>query len=213
MIIGLNGNLSGGKTITAVKLLYDDFIKGRKIISNINLNFDDELAVMCINNHDLISLIKNNYSNPKALREIFEDTTFFMDEVGFLINARSRGNLNELITGFLMMVGKLNCNVIYTSQIQQSQTDLRLREITNVICFCQKISAINYQPIIFGERIVKEPILIQVEAKFYIGLDRLKRTKTVFNPSPYYHMYDTKEITTLDRSQYLRGGVKDLRKW
>lgn len=205
MNIGLIGNLSGGKTVTAIRLSKELFNK--PIIANIGL-VDSKF----ISNDMFVEIVKKNYERPDELRKIFGNKTLLLDEIYNLISARrSSTTLNELLTNFFMMLGKINSHLIYTSQVVTSQTDRRVRDLTSLFGECYRID-VNGKPLIFDDRKVKQKIFIAVIYEI-ITIKGVMNFTDVFDPAPYFKMYNTEEITLLDRTQYLKGGLKDLRKW
>lgn len=195
MIIGILGNLSSGKTLLAIKLIYDELKKNpnKKIFSNIKLNFKYEH----IDFESLVSNIINNSS-------MFFNSIVLADELHLLAESRrSSSDLNLTITKFITQLGKLNCIMIYTSQIF-SQVDVRLRELTDILVFCERVSE-NLEPLFLKSRIVKEKIYIRCELliKRYGGI-KYTSVKFVFNPQEYYGLYDTREVVMLDRDKFLK---------
>jgi len=212
MIIGLGGKLSGGKTITAIKYAYEQGLKGKKIVSNIGLKFPETISYQFMKSSSFVDFIKQYYENGQMLKTMFSKSVLLIDEiVGVLSSRRSSSNLNEMITDFFMMCGKMNCDVVFTYQNYESQVDVRLRTVLEKQGFCMRIakdkSNLNQQ-----ERIVKKPIVILVIWKEEFGYLGSKLYAEVYDPSPYYDFYDTQEVTLMDRSDYLKGGSKDLGK-
>lgn len=211
MIIGLGGKLSGGKTNTAVAISLDKAYKGKKVISNIYLNFPPKLKTFYLKNENFIEFLIKNYNNPPKIKEVFFNSVLLLDEVGQLINARkSSSNLNELITSFFMMVGKLDCDVIFTYQVKESQVDKVLREVCEIYGNCFRLSK-DLNPIFFEDRILNTKIYVLVLLEFDLQLAGKQIKPILYDPEPFYNLYDTREIVLLNRAQYQRGGSKDLR--
>lgn len=194
MIIGIFGNLSSGKTLLAVKLLKDEMDKNpnTKIISNIYLKFPYKFL-------DMESLVTEIISN----KEQFENALLFIDEGHNIFESRrSTSKVNVDTTRFITQIGKLNCNLIFTSQMF-SQADIRIRELCDILCFCARIDK-NGRPLILQPRIVDQKIFIEVRImiKLYGGLSFTAKIVR-FNPEPYFNLYETKEIVVLDRDKYL----------
>lgn len=211
MILGLGGKLSGGKTVTAVRYCLQKGLQGKKIISNIKLNFPKEIKVIFLDNEEFVDYLKENYQNQEMLRKMFFNSVIFLDEIVNLISARkSTTILNELITNFMMMAGKLDADVVYTFQVKDSQVDLRLREISQVYGNCYRYTT-NGVPLIDKPRIINQEIIIVVILEYDFDILGKKIGAIQFNPKKYYHLYDTREVTLLDRSKYMSGGIKDLK--
>lgn len=213
MIFGIGGKLSGGKTCTGVKFSHGQWLTGKKVISNIYIKFPEgDDRTVFIRNDQLVAFLKRYYMDSVKLKEFFFNSVLLLDEIVNLIGSRrSSTALNELFTNFFMMAGKLDCDVVFTFQVKESQVDKILREVCNVYANCYRINDKGV-PLVFEERVYKGKIMIAVLLEFDFDILGMKYSKLVYDPEPYYKMYDTREITLLDRSAYMRGGVKDLRK-
>lgn len=203
-IIGFGGKLSGGKSVTAMMMLEDDYNKGKKIISNIPLFFPDNSKIRYIESEALADFILKHYKDQQKIEEIFLNSTLFIDEVRNLLSARkSMSNLNELITQFLMMLGKLDCNFYYTFQIFGSQVDLQLREITHYVFECKRIdeNGNDYN----GPRISEKKIYINVKIYEVVGEGmRYTGTQFTYDPQPFFKYYNTREFIIVDREKFLK---------
>lgn len=213
MIFGISGKLSGGKTCTAVKFAYDRYLEGKKVISNFMINFPNDDRNIFMNNEQMVDFLKRNYQDQAALRKMFFNSVLIIDEVANLAGARgsSATALNQMMTEFFMMAGKLDCDIVYTAQVQTSMVDKILRECTNIYCNCYRISD-QGNPLIFENRIYSKKILIAVIMQFDFDILGSQIKTLVYDPEPYFKFYDTREITLLDRTKYMRGGSRDLRR-
>jgi hypothetical protein len=212
MIIGLGGKLSGGKTITGIKYCFNQGLKGKKIISNIYLKLPPPIKTDFMSSNAFVDFIKVNFESGNKLKERFYNSVIFMDEiVGILSSRKSSSNLNEMVTDFFMMCGKMNADVVFTYQNYESQVDTRLRSVLEKQGFCMRLADdktnLNQQ-----ERIVQKPIKILVIWREEYGYLGKKVFGEIYDPSPYYKFYDTQEVTLMDRSDYVKGGSKDLSK-
>lgn len=209
MILGIGGKLSSGKTVTSVKYAYDTHrIKKKKVIANIKLNFESEYMP----NEAIVEFIKRNYQNQSALRSKFQNSVLILDEITNIISARkSTTVLNELITNYLMMAGKLDQDIIFTYQILESQVDLRLRDICNIYANCFRVDR-KGRPLLFQDRIVNQKIYIAIIYQLDLDLKGVHLVQKYFDPERYFPLYDTREINLMDTSKFMRGGIKDLRR-
>lgn len=206
MIVCLTGNLSGGKTVTAVKWMLEDQAKGKKLLANIRMQGAEFMSYSTF-----VDFLKYNMENQKAMREKFYNKSVLLDEASQIISSRSSmTNLNALVLSWIVMVSKLDCNVYITAQVKTSMVDIVVRELMDISVECYRIDK-DGKPIIFGSRIV-DNIRIVAMLEIDLGFRGVKRRRIVYDPSPYFKYYDTREITLLDRAQYLSGGAKDLRK-
>lgn len=198
MIVGIFGNLSSGKSALAVKYCYDDWVKNKsRVISNIYLDFPSVLLT-------IDELYAKALSNP----EFFRDSILYTDEIHNIIDARrSSSLLNMKFTQWITQLGKLDCRLIYTSQILSSQIDLRVRELCDVYIFCMRFILKNgvWQPAIFEPRIVNDPVMFKCNmvVKVFGGLSYEYFTFDI-DLSEYFKLYKTREIVYLDRELYLR---------
>lgn len=215
MIFGIGGKLSGGKTCTSVMFAHEKFKEGKKVIANFNITFPEDPEsdrVIFMRNDQIVDFIKGHYQDQESLRSMFYNSVLILDEIGQLISARASSTaLNQLMTGFFMMAGKLDCDVLFTFQVKESMVDKILREVCNVYANCYRVTS-DGEPLIFDSRIYPGKIAIVVVLEFDFDIMGMKYGQLVYDPTPYYAMYDTREITLLDRSLYLRGGSRDLRK-
>lgn len=186
-------------------LLKDDYEAGKKIISNIPLfEFPDKSRISYIESEDLIAFIMKNYKNQEEIKRIFLNSTLFIDEAKTILDAhRSNSSVNVLVTQFLMMLGKLDCNFYYTFQIFGSQIDIQLREITHYIFECKRIdeNGNDYN----GKRIANVPIFINVKI-FEVTEEGLIFTGSEFTykPDEFYKYYNTREFIVVDRDKFLK---------
>lgn len=201
-IIGLGGKLSAGKTVTVISLLLDDFSKGKKIISNIELF---NIPYRHMPSENFVDFIIKNRNNQSLMQESFYNSSILIDEARGLFSARrSMSNLAEIVTSWIMMCGKLDIKFYYTFQVWNSQIDLQLREMTDTILKCTRCNNLGI-PITSENRILTEDILIKVEILKPTEKAVINTGKYYFyNPKNYYSFYKTREIIIVDRNKYLR---------
>lgn len=207
MILGLGGKLSGGKTVTAVRYCYRKGLEGKKVISNIKLNFPKNYKIdyVYMPNEKFIMFLKNNYNKPDVIKDLFYNSVLLLDEISNLLSARKSSSLlNELVTNFMMMLGKLNADCVYTFQVKDSQVDKRLREISQVYANCYRIDS-KGNALIDKDRKLKEKVYIIVIYLRDLDILGEQVIPEIYDPSPFYNMYETEEIILLDRSKYMSG--------
>lgn len=196
MIVGIFGNLSSGKTVFAVSLCYSE-LKTKTVISNIKLGFKYKYL-------DLDQIFDAAVNNSL----IFENSILFADEVHNLVDARrSNSDLNQKFTQFITQIGKLNCDFVFTSQVFSSQIDVRIRELCDILCFCERGAIINgsFQSLTLARRILDIPVTIKIIMLIKtMGGAKIQQKMCYFDPQPFYKLYDTREIVLLDRSKYLK---------
>jgi len=205
--IGIGGRLSSGKTNFGLGLVLDlsKYGKEKKIISLVKLYNVEHIYYT---NEEFVDLIIKYKDNPEMLKKLFFNSVLYLDEIRNLISARkSTTNLNEAITQFLMMAGKLDCDVVFTYQVYTSQVDLQLREITDHN-FETERRDINLKVLSFDQsrkRIPDIPVRILVTLMVFDG-DKLIASKIQFayDPLIYAKYYNTRQLLILDRDKYLK---------
>lgn len=201
-IIGYGGSFSSGKTVSGVK---DTIESGGKIISNIELY---GIKYVKLTDCNFIKLLADNLDNLDFLKEYFRNSEWFIDEIVNILDARDISNpINALITRFLMLLGKINCNVRYTYQIKDSQVDLRLREIANITKKCTRVLE-DGSPAIFFDRIIKPKVMILQQIYTDYGYFGNIPKIELIDPSPYYNRFNTEEWVLLDR-EYMKAYLKE----
>lgn len=202
MIIGIGGKLSGGKTCTMVHLALKLHKENKKkIVSNIKLY---GVEYTYIESEELIDFIIRNKRNEEEIKRVFYDSVLLIDEIRNLISARkSSSNLNEVITQFLMMLGKLDCFCLYTYQVLGSQVDLQMREITSYQLECFRIDE-KGKNLQFEKRVLPYPVYILVAVYEYTLEKLVYLGKFILDPVNVYKFYNTREIIIVDRDKYLK---------
>lgn len=213
MNIGFGGKLSGGKTTTALVFALDFSGQGlrKKLITTVKL-----LGVKClyIKTSDLVDFVYKYKEDNEMLEQMFFNSVLLLDEIRNIISARkSTSNLNEVFTQFLMMAGKLDCDILYTYQIFNSQVDVQLREITDMNFECTRTDEQGRE--LEGRysrmRIPRDeqgnliPVRINVRRMEYDGNNLLPTKNTLnYDPMDYAKYFNTREIIILDREKYLK---------
>lgn len=197
MNIGVEGNLGDGKTVTLVHELMTSVPKSKIPLANIKLVGSEYMS-----SHDMVQFIKDHQHDTQALWEKFGNRVWFVDEIGQMISSRTPSNpVNLLITSFITMCGKLDCDVYFSCQIPESQVDKILRSLVNIEIQCSKFYA-DGEPVIYGNRILEKPVLILAMKKMKLGMLGSITVPEIYDPSPYYSLYDTRELVMLDRTQF-----------
>lgn len=206
MITGIFGNLSSGKTALAVYLSHEEFLKNnKKIISTLKLNFKS----IYISTETLVDI-----TIIERQKKYFFDSILLADEIHNIVDARrSSSDLNQKFTQFITQLGKLDCNLVFTSQILKSQIDTRLRDLCDVYIFCERYMLIKnklyeatFEPrIIYDKNNQLVPIRIYCNMIIKIqGGKSYKNLEFMFDPSQVYDLYETRKIIILDRDKYLK---------
>lgn len=213
MVEALIGKMSQGKTVTQVRKGFIEGKKGTKIFSNFKINYPSFINHEYIRNDRLIELLKNNIENEDYIKNYFKNSLFLLDEVSTLINARRSGSgLNEFILNFLVNTQKFQCDLIYTAQVLESQADKVLRMNTSYFTYCFRFTK-EFGIVPIGRRILNEKVYIVLFTDIDFGPLGTIRKREIYDPLPYFKYYDTTEAMLFDRSKYLAGGTKDLKKW
>lgn len=168
MIYGFIGDIGQGKTLSMVRTAYSLFKQGHKIYSNIKLNFKFEYFTI----NDIIKYAEND--------KTFKNAVFLIDEAHIFIDSRnSMTKKNLIISYFILQTRKKDVTLLYTTQYFH-QIDKRLRASTNAIieCYFKKYNNI--------------PICLNIIN--IIKSNNIIIKKDIFNPIPYFKLYDTLEV-------------------
>lgn len=193
---GVIGNLSSGKTV--LQTMFAVETKGsRKIISNYKLF---NIVYEYQSNLDFLEFYAKTIPLPEQerierIREKYQDTLWLIDEIGKIVPSRKITWTNDIYTDFLTMLGKINCEVIWTSQLFTSQVDKIYRSLTHELYRCTRCNK-NFKPILSTRRIINEDIYIMVEG--VIKINPPFQFKYYINPKPYFKYFNTKELIFVD---------------
>ena len=159
MIISLEGMQGSGKSLTAVALLYIDWIRyGKKIFCNNHLNFPGEKIIVEDENGEPtefleLELEQEDGKVEKIMRQapIYYDTISFleylkanelencdvlMDEMQILMDSRaSSSKLNRLVSQYIIQTRKRGVDLFVCAQ-HILNVDVRLRRAINVRGTC-----------------------------------------------------------------------------
>lgn len=124
-LILIKGAMNAGKTLVLTYLAIKDYLKGRKIITNYDINLPSYI-------------INKDYLEYIALRQ--PDTTglsFFFDELWLWAMDSRSSMLNRILSYFFLQSSKGDTQVYLTVQ-RDSQLDLRVRENAHVTLTCER---------------------------------------------------------------------------
>lgn len=175
LITGMQGS---GKTLFLVKKAYEFYLKGKKIYSNVALNF----PYKPIDYNDIINCKYNN-------------AVVIIDEAHRLLpSRRSLSSVNiEICDGFISQVRKQNLELFLSTQTQR-KIDIRIREEADYIYLCEKwvfINKIWKQQAESSDLDKKIPVIISVTVCQTFSSEFLQFN---FNGNDYYNLFDTKQI-------------------
>lgn len=180
IVLGKQGT---GKTLLVVKELYRQYKLGRKIYSNIHLNFPYE---------------KINYN--KIVNCEYENAVIFIDELQLLLSSRNWQNKTsrKICDSFLSMVRKKDLEFYGTTQLI-TKIDVRVRDEADYIYRCEKFILDGKEFKIYGAYVPKElknnPTIIKVEVA---ELFTKKLINYQFLANEYYDKYDTRQIVKIE---------------
>lgn len=147
-IYGIEGGIGTGKTLTLVYMMYEDALKGKKLLTNVNIkNFPKNLAknVTFLTADVIIDMfyrIKEGEIN-------LLNTTIGIQEMHNYIDSRtSASKKNRIFTYFILQsrhTGQGTCDIIYDTQ-NFGQVDLRLRRNTDYFIHPQIITKVGHKP-------------------------------------------------------------------
>lgn len=197
--MGFFGVMSSGKGVMSTKFLrWANDKKPRRIISNCYLNLSN---VIILSNDELYL----KHKEPS----FFMDSYLYITELHTILESRSSSALvNKNFTMFLTQVGKIDCKIIYDSQLS-GQIDVRMREFTPYRIICERLVYRNNKfcsPNFFDGRKLQEQIYI----KMTLNITNLKGEEVFKEIGLYpatnddFSIFDTTQIIMLDREKYMR---------
>ena len=170
-----HGKKGSGKTLNAVKCLYEKYKEGRTIYSNIHLNFPHKP----ITKEVLNEILKQNF---------LSEAVIFLDEVHTIVDCRRSMTGNSIKFGaFFTQSRKRNVDVIGTTQFI-GQVDIRFRNNCDYFLEHKKI---------YIDRKIQNPKFIILVSWFDNMYNYLKPT-FIKSPSDYFNLYDTNQIIYYD---------------
>lgn len=183
MITSIVGLMNSGKTLYMTFRLYLDYLRGRDIITNYDLNFPH----FKINQDWLLNLVINNPDT------ILTNCSFGFDELWlWLLDSRSSmGNEAKIGTYFFLQSSKSDSN-IYVSAQDNSQNDIRLRNNLHRIVQCQRTFFIDnkFKPVKSDKRFLNKVYGKWINDLLFIEATEYKRVLDKFG------LLDTKKIST-----------------
>ena len=171
MICGFIGDVGSGKTASMInEAYYLHVTTGKKVISNLHLNFDHEYITL----EDFLTMVDN--------KEGLQDCILLLDELHIWMDSRtSMSKRNRAVSYFGLQTRKVSVDLFYTTQYI-NQVDLRIRNLTNVLIECYTSKS----------KVNNENYTLNV-----IHVRRTNKTSTlkhIFKTSNVYNLYDTNEI-------------------
>jgi hypothetical protein len=167
-----------GKTLFLVRQAYIGYKKGKKIYSNVDLNFPYK------------EIDYNDIVNCK-----YENAIVILDEIHQLLpSRRSMSDINiNICDGFLSMVRKKGLEIFGSTQTQR-KVDIRFREESDYIYLCEKWAHLKgrWAQVTESEDLdINIPIMISVLAcQTFSGSIK----KFYFEGNPLYDIYNTRQI-------------------
>lgn len=197
--IGFFGVMSSGKGVMSTKFLsWANEKHPRKIISNCWLSFP---GAVILSNDDLYLKHKNT--------DFFKNSYLYITELHTILESRSSNAIvNKNFTMFLTQIGKLDCKIIYDSQLA-GQIDLRMREFTPYRFICERYVMRNNKlvsPDFFDSRKLEEQIYIKLilNVTDLAGQEQYKELGFYKPEQKDFDVFDTTEVVMLDRERYMR---------
>ncbi len=189
MILIYTGGLGSGKTVSIVRDMYEDFLKGnRTIMTNFNLNFKH------------LTLSTEMIKKYKEWK--YDNLTIGIDEIHILVDSRTSMNKKNRVYGYwFTQTRKRNVDLYCTTQFPH-QIDKRLRSVADYIINCQKIEVApkkkNRKVNFYGSKKQINDVYIITHA-FDRTNDRFLKKK-IYYANPYFNLYDTYEV--IDFNEY-----------
>ena len=119
LVIGIKGIKGSGKTLLLTFLLYQDYLRGKKIYTNYKVFFP----------HDIIDIKKM-----VSLDVQLKDSVIGIDEIHMICDSRRSGlKQNILMSYFVLQSRHRSVNFYYTTQ-HDGQVDKRENTDVNMVC-------------------------------------------------------------------------------
>lgn len=189
MIHSICGLQNEGKSLIAVKYAYEDYKKGRKIITNVDiLNFPHYKV-----NKDFVFWIAEN-------QPTFNNISFFFDELWLWLDSYQTME-NRVATYFFLQSSKSNANIFLTAQ-DNSQNLIRIRRNLHRYTECKRFLLTkkgfkrviaenrdldNYNPFVYIEESTYQRDLNMDESVFKL------KSKKMIHAQKYFNLYSTYE--------------------
>ena len=187
MLIGVLGDLGSGKTLLLA-------IWGYK------LGFKTDKYDVYANFHIYDSNVE--YLTPKKLLDINpiqKRAVVLLDEVYAWLDSRVSGSkINRILSWVVLQSRKRNMDIIYSAQIGSS-ADLRLRDTTQLIVFCEAVGN-PFDPDGFYYVVEWNRGIRILHRNFYLPKKVAQK---------YYKIYDTREIVKPIGFEKLRKSLED----
>lgn len=185
MILCWIGDIGSGKTISAIKYAYEEYLKGRTIYCNLHLFFPKSP-----NGGKVVPLDTKFFIDYATSRFNIMNSIVLIDEAHIYFDSRNAlMRKNKIFGKFITQSRKRSVDLVYTTQDENPETfrttgqvDLRLRKLTDRVILCRI------------EKIKDKEFVIQ---DFYNNSGRLL-TRQVVYANPYFNLYDTNEIIVFE---------------
>jgi len=163
------GRRGAGKTTTMVKDAYIEYMRGRRVISNMeSLNYGEYMS-----NEDIVKI--NKQSN-------IENAVLLIDEMQiFFDSRRSMKKSNLDFSNFVQQTRKRNIDIYGTTQFSNA-VERRVRDHTDITVRPQFLKNYNLIKVIYYDETAKEDLFSEV----------VKR-EIVYNPKQIFNLFDTNE--------------------
>lgn len=185
------GYQNSGKTLAMTYFLYVYYLRGYKIYSNYNLNFEHEK----INKEKLLNMSKSDIQFNKCIIAI--------DEIQALFDSRSSSTKeNKLFSYLVLQSSKRDVHIFGTTQEFQN-IEVRIRTNCNIRIFCNRYFYINkkYYPVKTNKRKLTEyeNNILQIGCLFlrkrieHINMV-VDKEEFFIKAKPLFNLYNTREL-------------------
>lgn len=178
----ITGFKGAGKTCFATSLGFNGYKKGRRIFSNYLLSFP------------FVPLdLKEMISNPNWVK----DGVLLIDEAQTFVDCRLSGSKKNRLFSYLMLQGrKRKIDIVMTSQ-QIENLDIRIRRNLEHLYECTALVIDNSH----GKKALRHATAEEIEGHkvdiikvVFTDYTMNRRMKMLFNPHPFFDMYDSDEF-------------------
>lgn len=185
MIHSICGLQNAGKTLYMTYLAFKDFQKGKKIISNYNLNFKHYLV-----NKEFVFWVARKQPN-------FKNCSFVFDELWLWLDSNSDYKENRIATYFFLQSSKNDANIFLTAQ-SNDQNIKRIRKNLHRYTECNRV--LKFKNKYYPVRSEKRDLGELLNQRLYIKLKTYDKNVTVSTREE--GSFNLKDIKYLKANKY-----------
>lgn len=178
----ITGNKGDGKTSLSTMFAYNAAQRGRPIFSNYHFN-DFEYRYL------QMSEVLNDV-------DMLMNSLVVVDEAYMYIDSRSFSSKANKLIGYLVLQSRKRGVDLILNLLQKSLGDLRIRENTDFIYNCTAM-VVRHNQLVPATVEDIENLAVDVVLVYKADVRMRHLSRFLFDPAPYFQMYDTKEFVDI----------------